>query len=313
MYHPVWLQPLFVDKISGVKKLTPRFWTLFFGAVAVLSLILLAGSLTSLELGPGQQFRFEEAAPTLVPEGVPEGWMRSLVVLFRIALILGWLLLPLYLIMLVFSKEARKRLLRDLMMVLPILVLLYLLNTSQVGRNMAENLELNINEMETTELEGAAKLAPPEFQPPPEWVTTAVIAVLALIVTAIVAGLIYVFWKRSREKNIEPIRRVEKEAQAALDAIETGGDLREAVIRCYIQMIEAIKEYRGIYRERDMTPHEFEQYLARRGLPHEPVHQLTQLFEQVRYGAQMPGRREENTAISSLSAIITACQKTRSA
>lgn len=295
-----------------MNKLTPRFWTLFFGVIAVLSLILLAGSLTGMELSPGQQFRFEEAAPTLVPRNVPQGWMSSLIVAFRILLIVGWILLPIYLILLVFSKEARKRFLRDMAMVLPILLLLYILNSSQVGRNMAESLELNIEGKEASELEGAAELAPPEFAPPPDWVTTLVIVVIALIVTAVVAFVIYTFWKRTREKAFEPIRRVQKEAQAALDAIETGGDLREAVIRCYIQMIDAIKEYRGIYRERDMTPHEFEQYLAKRGLPREPVHQLTQLFEQVRYGAQNPGRKEQNTAVSSLSAIITACQKTRS-
>ena len=285
---------------------------MIFGVIAVLSLILLAGSLNALELSPGQEFRFEEAAETVYEQNVPEGWTGSLLVLFRIILILGWVLIPLYLILLIFSKEARKRFLRDMTMMLPILVMLYMLNTSQVARNMAENLELNFEEMEMAEIEGPGDLAPPEFTPPPDWVTTLAIVIIALVAAAIVAGAIYIVWKRSRERTYEPIHRVEKEARAALDAIETGGDLREAIIRCYVQMIEALKEYRGIYRDRDMTAHEFELFLTKRGLPREPIHQLTQLFEQVRYGAQAPGRREENQAISSLSAIISACQKTRS-
>ncbi len=279
----------------------------------MLSLILLAGSLNSLELKPGQEFHFEEAAETVYAQDVPEGWSGILLVVFRIILILSWVVIPLYLILLIFSKEARKRFLRDMAMMMPILVMLYLLNTSQVARNVAENLELNFDEMETGEFEGLGEVAPPEFVPPPDWVTTLAIVIIALVVAAIVAGAIYIVWKRSRERNYEPIHRVEKEARAALDAIETGGDLREAIIRCYVQMIEALKEYRGIYRDRDMTAHEFELFLSKRGLPREPVHQLTQLFEQVRYGAQTPGRREENQAISSLSAIISACQKTRSA
>jgi hypothetical protein len=295
-----------------VQKLTPRAWTLIFGVIAVLSLILLAGSLNTLELKPGQEFHFEEAAETVYEQNVPEGWTGYLLVLFRIILILGWVLIPLYLILLIFSKEARKRFLRDMVMVLPILVMLYLLNTSQVARNMAENLEINFQEMEMAEIEGPGDLAPPEFTPPPDWVTTLAIVIIALVAAAILAGTIYIVWKRSRERTYEPIHRVEKEARAALDAIETGGDLREAIIRCYVQMIEALKEYRGIYRDRDMTAHEFELFLTKRGLPREPIHQLTQLFEQVRYGAQAPGRREENQAISSLSAIISACQKTRS-
>jgi hypothetical protein len=105
------------------------------------------------------------------------------------------------------------------------------------------------------------------------------------------------------------LRRVEKEARVALDAISAGGDLREAVIRCYLQMIEALQEYRGIHRDQDITPHEFEIILAKRGMPGEPVHQLTTLFEEVRYGTFKPGRKEEQVAIASLSAIVSACQR----
>ena len=60
-----------------------------------------------------------------------------------------------------------------------------------------------------------------------------------------------------------------------------------------------------------MTPHEFERILQERGLPRGPVHDLTQLFEQVRYGGYNPGRQEERVAVSSLSAIVTACQRSR--
>jgi len=44
-------------------------------------------------------------------------------------------------------------------------------------------------------------------------------------------------------------------------------------------------------------------------LPVSPVHQLTQLFETVRYGGVTPGRKEEQVAVTSLRAIINACQK----
>jgi hypothetical protein len=76
-------------------------------------------------------------------------------------------------------------------------------------------------------------------------------------------------------------------------------------------MLQAVEEYKNIRRDRDMTPHEFELALERRGLPREPIHQLTELFEQVRYGGQVPGRAEERLAVSSLSAIVSACQRTR--
>jgi hypothetical protein len=296
-----------------VNKITPRVWTLIFGIIAVLSLILLAGSLSTLKFDPGHPISFKEVAPEVVNETVQDDWMRSLLAVFRVVLILGWVLLPIYLIMLIFSKEARKRFLRDMIMVLPILILLYLLSASRATEKLAEGLNLKMNGDDLNQAENLAGAnRPPEFVPPPEWVTTLTIVVIAVVIALIAAGIIYVFWKRSRERTHGPIRRVEMEAQAALDAIETGGDLREAILRCYLQMIEALKEFRGIYRDRDMTPHEFEVFLSNRGMPQEPVHQLTQLFEQVRYGAHSPGRREEQIAVSSLSAIIAACKRTRS-
>jgi hypothetical protein len=61
-----------------------------------------------------------------------------------------------------------------------------------------------------------------------------------------------------------------------------------------------------------MTPSEFEQALQGKGLPREPVHQLTHLFEEVRYGARQVGEREERQAIDSLSAIVAACTRAKS-
>jgi hypothetical protein len=77
-------------------------------------------------------------------------------------------------------------------------------------------------------------------------------------------------------------------------------------------MIIVLRDYRLIHRDQDMTPHEFEQMLEHHGLPREPIRQLTELFERVRYGAYSPDRSEEHIAISSLSAIVRACQSSTS-
>jgi hypothetical protein len=134
---------------------------------------------------------------------------------------------------------------------------------------------------------------------------------IALAVTLILAGAFYAIWRRTNAQRRlrEPLKNVEREAQAALDAIMAGADLREAILLCYLQMVETIKEYRGIYRDQDMTPREFEVFLEKRGVPRDPVHQLTRLFEDVRYGTFKPGRTDEQTAISSLSSIVSACQR----
>jgi hypothetical protein len=118
-------------------------------------------------------------------------------------------------------------------------------------------------------------------------------------------------WRRTRRKEELPLEKIERRAQDAIDELAAGGDLREVIQRCYFRMIDALHEYRNIDRERDVTPHEFELILQRHGLPPDPVHQLTDLFERVRYGAHRPGRQDEQLAVSSLSAIVAACQRAR--
>jgi hypothetical protein len=140
-------------------------------------------------------------------------------------------------------------------------------------------------------------------------VTTVTSIVLAVVTVLVVFFVVRAIWRRARRREDEPLRRIERRAQEAIQSIEAGGDLREVIQRCYMQMLQAVSEYRLIDREQSMTPHEFELLLEHRGLSIEAVRDLTALFERVRYGAEQPGRREEREAIASLSAIVSACQR----
>jgi Domain of unknown function (DUF4129) len=53
-----------------------------------------------------------------------------------------------------------------------------------------------------------------------------------------------------------------------------------------------------------MTVREFEQLLETKGLPRDPVHQLTQLFEAARYSLRQFTPADEQTAFDCLSAIV---------
>jgi hypothetical protein len=289
-------------------------WTILLAVVVLASLLLLAASLNALELADGKPLPLSQMTPDLSSPGGTGDLSRIIMAIMRVGLIIAWVLVPFYVIYLIISKEARKRFIRDMMTLLPILLLLYWLTSSGVMRNQGEELSGRFgldNQME----EGLAEEPPPmpEFQPPPAWVTTVTSLALAAAVTAIVAVTVYAIWRRTRRKEDRPLRKIERGAQDALDALAAGGDLREVIQRCYFQMIEALSQYRNIQRGRDVTPHEFEMLLQGRGLPADPVHQLTALFEQVRYGAHQPGRQEERLAVSSLSAIVTACQRARDA
>ncbi len=254
-----------------------------------------------------------QVAPELVSAEVPEGWMRTLLAIFRALLIIGWLFLPLFVIYLIINKEARKKFLRDMMMLIPFLLLFYWLSGSQLPERMSEELNLEGTSAEQLPFAEMTPSAPlPEFTAPPNWVTTATAIFLGVTLTLIMIGIAVALWRRAQLAKNTPLMRVQREAQNAINAIEAGGDVRGVIIRCYLQMVQAVSEHRNLYRGADMTPHEFEAFLLNNGIPAGPVHNLTQLFEQVRYGAAAPGRQEERTAITSLSAIVSAVQRIRS-
>jgi hypothetical protein len=113
-------------------------------------------------------------------------------------------------------------------------------------------------------------------------------------------------WRRIHPPE-SPLERLAREAEQALGALQAGADLRDTVLRCYVEMGRVVREAKGLAREAAMTPREFEHSLGEAGLPQDRVRQLTRLFEDVRYGAKSAGVREEQQAVDCLGAIVEAC------
>lgn len=292
-------------------KLSPRVRTLLFAGLALLALFALAATLNALTLEDGQPLPWRAMAPQLVDSSVDDDFQRFWLALFRVMLIVAWVVIPLYIILLIFSKDARRRLVRMLLFYLPIMIMLYILAGNINREPTGEELQPGaFNLGDIGEMAPGPEAVLPEFQPPAPWVTTLTIVLLAAAMTLVIAGVGYAMYRRSRRPATTPLQQIQEEAEAALAAIQAGGDLREVIIRCYLQMVDALREYRNIHRDHHMTPHEFQDHLERRGLPREPVRQLTQLFEQVRYGGVRPGWKDEHTAVASLNAIVAACQRT---
>jgi hypothetical protein len=93
-----------------------------------------------------------------------------------------------------------------------------------------------------------------------------------------------------------------------LDALQTGADVQDTVIRCYLEMSRVLAEQRGLRRAEAATPREFELQLKEAGLPEAQLEQLTRLFEAVRYGAKVAGERQQRQAVDCLAGIVKACQ-----
>ncbi len=103
----------------------------------------------------------------------------------------------------------------------------------------------------------------------------------------------------------------ELEAEQARQNLLAGGDLKDVILQCYQRMSQALQQERGIERGASVTVGEFERMLAAKGLPHEPVHQLTLLFQAVRYGHWLPSSSDEQKAVHSLEAILKASRAAR--
>jgi hypothetical protein len=113
---------------------------------------------------------------------------------------------------------------------------------------------------------------------------------------------VWILTSASRKET--PIDLVGFEAEKAWKALKNGLDLKDVITKCYHQMSLALEKKRGIKRKDFMTTGEFENLLVLTGIPHEPVHQLTQLFEAVRYGKWQPNFTDEQRAIKCLETII---------
>ncbi len=125
--------------------------------------------------------------------------------------------------------------------------------------------------------------------------------VVYLILAASLLGLsLWLLFHPARATNMD---RLALQATWALEALKRGADFKNVIVKCYWEMGQVLKEEQGIEMKSAMTVREFELLLESRGVPHVPVHQLTQLFEAVRYGHQAISAENERLAIDALTEI----------
>ena len=125
-----------------------------------------------------------------------------------------------------------------------------------------------------------------------------------LVGLGLLAALILLAVVVLRSRPTPAFRPWTMEAEAARQALLAGENLADVILNCYRRMSQALQEDQGLVRDEAMTTGEFERLLVAQGVPRDPVHQLTQLFEAVRYGRWQPGAGDEQRALDSLDAIL---------
>lgn len=291
-------------------------------AVVVVAVVLLAAGLGNVELQPGQPFswgRIEEMRRGVNP---PIEYGRSVVeTFFRVVMLTMLILLPIALVSVLASREARWRLLKLVGRWTLFAVFIYLITqlaptTGETLTNMTPcvgQTAVPSSQAGATAVAGLPCAEPvlveqppvpqqPDFiSRPPEWV----VGLVSLVLAAAILAVAWWFVKHRRSMPAEAeAEQLAAEAEEALADLRAGGDLRDAVTRCYAEMSDVIGQQRGLARRGSMTPREFEQFLMSAGLRDEHIQRLTRLFEAVRYGGRATGERDRREAIDCLAAIV---------
>jgi hypothetical protein len=269
--------------------------------IAVLATTLLAPGLSGLEFSPGQPFSlFNENQPAGIEKLTFREW--NLVGLWKIlGAVFLWVLVPAALIYFIVSPEARRKAIRRALTTSLTLYGFFLL-LRQCGRLNPEGLFdfqplSEINDSTNQAVEAIFR------HDSPDWL----VFLLNFLVTSIFIGVIAYLILRMRS-TASTLDKLSIEAHEALSDLKTGADLKNTILRCYVDMNHVINDKRGIRRHSATTPREFERRLMTTGLPEAQIQRLTRLFEHVRYGDQDFDNVVEKEAIECLTAIIAACE-----
>ena len=273
--------------------------------IALLAMLLLSMGLSQVKLQVGESFSLD-VSQNQDNQYPPLFRGDFFVYLFYAVYLVSMVVTFVLLIYMLLTPERRRRLARFLLRVVPVVVVLSLLlnAVSSFTRNSTQQIQVQPG-IQITQAGTPAPLAvfTPATSP---WIIFSTSLVLALVIAAVVVFIIVNLRRGTLQTT--PLMRLADQAQATLDTLHAGGDLKNAVLRCYFEMSRILLEQRSLRRDRSMTPHEFEGLLVSKGLPAESVSLLTRLFEEVRYGTKEPGQREEWMAVTSLTAIIDACK-----
>jgi hypothetical protein len=275
---------------------------LLAAALAIVALVLLAGGLDGLEFAPGRLPAGRLGSGDGQPFGTGAG-SEVMVFVIMALIFLSSLLLPFAIVYFFISSEARRNVLRGLLLLLWVLALYLVLRA-----NPSLLRQLPSDPAVPAQGPGMEGFSLDPLGMAPSWLVPVAAAILGLLVAALLVGGAWYLWRRTRRPS-DPLDQLAREARETLVALQAGADVQDAVLRCYFQMTRVLRRERAITRADSMTPREFEAYLRDVGLPPDPVRELTHLFEAARYGRRLTAEREARRATACLEAIVAACRR----
>ena len=268
-------------------------------AIVLFSLILLAASLSNLQLQPGTPFpgsSDSENTVTSVPS-LPPIQTYSFPILQGILALISLILVS-YVSARLIAFVNIKKVLPFVLAIFVLLIIVYML--PNVTPDPAPNFASEYSEVPR----------PSSFDYPVAPLGEPPQILVQFVIVGIVmgCGLIAIIMMKRWSAPTKVEDELLQNAEEAVKALQDGMDLRDVVVRCYLQMTCSIQKERGIERNHWITVQEFEYQLESVGFPTIPLQQLTYLFEKVRYGKQQIKDSDEQVAMESLNEIIKFCQ-----
>lgn len=285
-------------------KFQQRKLVLIYFSIAFVGMIFLVASLGTLELEPGLPFPGSNSTnPSLTNSAVEssntiEQFGINLVIL-RILIGISFLLLS---IMIIYSLVIKPNKRKFGFIILGLIVLLIFFNVLQLFHPEI-SIPYDLPNEEGIRLPTLDYEFQSIGQPPSElfWLVG-----ISLLIGLLSLGAFLLLRTKPKPWNNDALV---EEINSALQAIQEGQDLRNIVINCYMQLNQIIKEELEIEREKSITAREFANYLLNKGIPIYPIHQMTTIFEKVRYGNKPTTSNDEKIVISSLVEIRSASKK----
>lgn len=275
---------------------TSRIPLLLIVVAIVAVIVLLVSSLPSLSYNTAA-INFDMFAPAAQPDEVestdaaesePFAMPPILISVFL------WLAVGMVLFYLLSSPETRARLRRQIMAGVSLSLTIYVLLRFILPALLVPQ------EMPVGGTSGGVGIVMPA---PPLLVYGTSAAIAALLVGG---GWLVVVWLQKRR---DPLLGVARSAEEALADLDSGKNVRETILRCYIEMSNAVGQTHNMRRQAAMTPREFQERLEHAGLPARQTQRLTRLFEKVRYGGHQAGEAEIREAHDCLTDILRACER----
>lgn len=273
---------------------------LLFFVIALGALFLLASSLSNLELQPGTAFPGGAGSESAVAEAGAAPQLGSYSIpllrgLFALAFLILMIYVPTRMILLV-DRKVIVRLVLVMIVILVVVAILPRVTLTPTGYSINEFTEIN---------------PPPVFNYPVMPLGQPPQTLIWLVLVGIGLGAGFLLFKLVERSPATDSLEAEmlQEAEEAVQALNAGSNLRNVIVRCYLQMALILQEKQSVQRSASMTVREFEDQLDALGFPGGAVHQLTHVFEKVRYGNQPAAPQDEAIALDSLNEIIRFCRQ----